>query len=320
MTTAGKFGQMIFALALFAFVFIGILLLASLIKGRRGERWQVVAFAGPALLLLAVGLLYPALNTIYQSVKDGDGKKFVGLDNYVDIFTRSEQLLVIRNTAIWVVVVPVLATSIGLLYAILVDKARGEAFAKALIFLPMAISMVGASIIWKFIYDYRTANRPQIGLLNEILVKLGIEPQQFLLDPPWNTLFLIVVMIWIQAGFAMVILSAAIKAIPDDIIEAARLDGVLGFKMFRFITLPSIRGSLVVVVTTIGIAVLKIFDIVRTMTGGQFDTSVVANEFYNQTFRFQNQGLGAALAVVLFVLVIPIIIYNVKQLRKSEGR
>ncbi len=320
MTVAEKFGQMLFALALFAFIFIGILLLASLVKGRKGERWQVVAFAGPALFLLAVGLLYPALNTIWQSLRNGDGSKFIGLQNYVDIFTRSEQLIVIRNTAVWVLLVPLLATSIGLLYAILVDKTRGEAFAKSLIFLPMAISMVGASIIWKFVYDYRPKSRPQIGLINEILVKLGIEPQQFLLDAPWNTVFLIVVMIWIQAGFAMVILSAAIKAIPDDIIEAARLDGVLGFKMFRFITLPSIRGSLVVVLTTIGIAVLKIFDIVRTMTGGQFNTSVVANEFYNQTFRFANQGLGAALAVVLFILVIPIIIYNVRQLRRAEGR
>ena len=320
MTTAGKFGEMIFAIALFAFVFIGILLLASLVKGKRGERWQVVAFAGPALLLLTVGLLYPALNTIWQSFHNGDGSKFIGLTNYVDIFTRSEQLIVIRNTAIWVLLVPSIATAIGLLYAILIDKAKGEAFAKALIFLPMAISMVGASIIWRFIYDYRPTSRNQIGLLNEILVKLGFDSKQFLLDAPWNTLFLIVVMIWIQAGFATVILSAAIKAIPDDIVEAARLDGVLGFKMFRYITLPSIRGSLVVVLTTISIAALKIFDIVRTMTGGQFNTSIVANEFYNQTFRYSNTGLGAALAVVLFILVIPIIIYNVRQLRRSEGR
>ncbi len=320
MSTAGKFGEMIFALALFAFVFVGILLLASLVKGKRGERWQIVAFAGPALLLLTVGLVYPALNTIWQSIHNADGSKFIGLTNYVDIFTRSEQLIVVRNTAIWVLLVPTLATAIGLLYAILVDKARGEAFAKALIFLPMAISMVGASIIWKFVYDYRPTSRNQIGLLNEALVKLGFDSQQFLLDAPWNTVFIIVVMIWIQAGFAMVILSAAIKAIPDDIIEAARLDGVLGFKMFRYITLPSIRGSLVVVLTTISIAALKAFDIVRTMTGGQFNTSVVANEFYNQTFRYSNTGLGAALAVVLFILVIPIIIYNVRQLRRSEGR
>jgi alpha-glucoside transport system permease protein len=319
-SAAEKFGQMFFAIGLFAFVFIGILFLASLAKGRRGERVQSLAFVGPALVLLAVGLLYPAIRTIGESFKNGDGSKFIGLDNYVNIFTSPEQLLVIRNTAVWVLLVPVFATAIGLIYALLVDKARGEAFAKALIFLPMAISMVGASIIWKFMYDYRPKTRPQIGLLNAILVKLGFDPQNFILNAPANTVFLIVIMIWIQCGFAMVILSAAIKAIPEDIIEAARLDGVQGLKMFRFITLPSIRGAVVVVLTTIGIAVLKVFDIVRTMTGGQFDTSVVANEFYNQTFRYNNTGLGAALAVVLFVLVIPFIVYNARQLRRSEGR
>ena len=320
MSTAEKFGQMFLALVLFAVVFGGILFVASLVKGRKGERYQVVAFVGPALVLLTVGLMYPAIRTIGESFKDGDGTKFVGLDNYVDIFTQSEQLIVIRNTAIWVLIVPVVATAIGLLYAILVDKARGEVFAKTLIFLPMAISMVSASVIWKFMYDYRISTRPQIGLFNAILVKLGFDSYQFLLNPPWNTLFLILILIWIQCGFAMTILSAAIKAIPDDIIEAARLDGVRGVKMFRFITVPSIRGSLVVVLTTIAIGVLKVFDIVRTMTGGQFQTSVVANEFYNQTFRYSNQGLGAALAVVLFIMVVPIIVYNVRQLRRSEGR
>ena len=212
---------------------------------------------------------------------------------------------------------PFLATGIGLIYAILIDRARGEAFAKALIFLPMAISMVGAGIIWKFVYQYKQTSRPQIGLLNGLLKALGFETQQFLLNAPLNTLMLIIVMVWIQAGFAMTVLSAAIKAIPDEIIEAAKLDGVRGFKMFRFITLPSIRAALVVVLTTIGIGTLKVFDIVRTMTGGQFDTSVVANEFYNQSFRYNAPGLGAALAVLLFVLVIPIVVYNIIQMRKE---
>jgi len=195
-----------------------------------------------------------------------------------------------------VAIVPFVATAVGLLYAVLVDKARGEAFAKALIFLPMSISLVGASIIWKFVYEYRPSFRPQIGLLNQILTKLGFDTHNFLLGDPWNTLFLVVVLVWIQAGFAMVILSAAIKAIPDDIVEAARLDGVGPLQMFRFVTLPSIRPAVIVVLTTIGIATLKIFDIVRTMTGGQFNTNIVALEFYNQSFRYQNIGLGAALA------------------------
>jgi len=151
-------------------------------------------------------------------------------------------------------------------------------------------------------------------------VWMGLDSFQFLLNRPWNNLFLIVVMIWIQAGFAMTVLSAAIKAIPDDIIEAARLDGVRSFGMFRFVTLPSIRPALIVVLTTIGIATLKVFDIVRTMTGGQFGTSVVANEFYVQAFSINNRGLGAALAVLLFILVIPIVVYNVIQLRKADVR
>ena len=183
-------------------------------------------------------------------------------------------------------------------------------------------SFVGASIIWKFVYEYRPdqGNVRQIGLLNQVLVWLGGSPHQWLVNSPWNTFFLIVVMIWIQAGFAMTVLSAAIKAIPEDIIEAARLDGVGPVGMFRYVTLPSIRPATVVVLTTIGIGTLKVFDIVRTMTGGQFDTSVVANEFYSQSFRSNNQGLGAALATLLFILVIPIVAYNIRQMRASEAR
>ena len=191
---------------------------------------------------------------------------------------------------------------------------------KILIFMPFAISFVGAGIIWKFVYEFRPdqGSIQQIGLANQVVVWLGGEPQQFLLNQPGNTFFLIVVMIWINAGFAMTVLSAAIKAIPDDITEAARLDGVSGVGMFRHVTVPSIRPALVVVLTTVAISTLKVFDIVFVMTGGQFGTSVLANEFYSQSFRQFNQGLGSALAVLLFVLVIPIIVYNVRQLRLSE--
>lgn len=216
------------------------------------------------------------------------------------------------------ILVPIAATLLGLIYAVVVDRSRFEKFAKTLIFMPMAISMVGASIIWKFMYEYKPASRPQIGLLNQTLVWLGLEPQKFLLDAPMNTFWLIVVMIWIQAGFAMTILAAAIRAIPDDVVEAARLDGVNGLELFRHITVPSIRPALVVVLTTIAIGTLKVFDIVRTMTGGRFETSVIANEFYTQALRQGDTGLGSALAVILFVLVVPIIIYNVRQLRKTE--
>ena len=212
--------------------------------------------------------------------------------------------------------VPLLAIAIGLLYAIIVDRTPVEAIAKTLIFLPMAISMVGASVIWKFVYEYKPTQAPQIGLLNQVLKSFGFETKQFLIMSPWNNLFLIVVMIWIQAGFAMTVLSAAIKAIPDEVIEAAKIDGATGWSLFRFITLPSIRSSLIMVLTTIAIAALKVFDIVRTMTGGNFGTSVVANDFYSSSFTQNQPGLGSALAVLLFILVSPIIVYNVRQLRQ----
>jgi alpha-glucoside transport system permease protein len=321
-SNAHKFVTMLEAVGLFLAVVGVILAGANRFSGRRGDRVVAAAFLFPTVALVGVGLVYPALKTIYQSFFNAAGTSYIGLDNYQKIFTDSDQLTVLRNTVLWVVIAPFVATAVGLVYAILVDKARVEALAKALIFLPMAISFVGAGIIWKFVYDFRP-DQPgvkQTGLLNEILVKLGGSPHQFLINSPWNTVFLVIVMIWIQAGFAMTVLSASIKAIPEDIVEAARLDGVGPWGMFRYVTVPSIRPALVVVLTTIGIGTLKVFDIVRTMTGGQFKTSVVANEFYSQSFRAGNQGLGAALAVLLFVLVIPIVAYNVRQLRAAEGR
>ena len=321
-TTAAKVTQMFAAIIMFAAVMGIILFLAGLARGRRSDRVVAYAYLAPTLLMVLVGLIYPGLRTIYQSFFDAAGDAFIGLGNYQTIFSDADQLTVLRNTFFWVLVTPFVATAVGLLYAVLIDRARLESFAKSLIFLPMAISFVGAAIIWKFVYEYRPnqGNVKQIGLVNQVLVWLGGEPQQWLVDSPLNSFLLIVVMIWIQAGFAMTVLSAAIKAIPDDIIEAARLDGVTSFGMFRFVTLPAIRPAVVVVLTTIGIGTLKVFDIVRTMTGGQFDTSVVANEFYSQSFRSDNQGLGAALAVLLFILVIPIVVYNIRQLRASEAR
>jgi alpha-glucoside transport system permease protein len=290
-------------------------------------------------IALVVGLIYPAAGTVVRSFQVSqaaigpDGKPIINpntgqrttelafsFDNYVRVFTDPNFQQVLLNTVWWIVLVPVVATLFGLVYAVLVDRTRFEKAAKALIFLPMAISMVGASIIWKFVYEYREAAAPQIGLANQVLVWLGLEPYQFLITAPWNTFFLIVVMIWIQAGFAMTVLSAAIKSVPDDIVEAAQIDGATGFTLFRRVTVPTIRPAIVVVITTVAMTSLKAFDIVRTMTGGNYGTSVVANEFYTQTFRQGEQGvgIGAALAVVLFVIIIPVIIYNVRQMRLSE--
>ncbi|UNX55148.1 sugar ABC transporter permease [Georgenia sp. TF02-10] len=319
-----KIGQMVLALLAFAAV-VAVLMLgarvADRVAGRTRNLWALLVFAGPALLLLGVGLIYPAGRTIVMSFMDRRSEEWVALDNYAWVLNNPESLRAFINTFWWVILTPLVATVVGLLYAILIDGKRFEKVAKSLLFMPMAISFVGAGIIWKFVYEYRGAAQDQIGLLNAVLVAVGLEPVRFLQDGPWNTFFLIFVMIWVQAGFAMVLLSAAIKAIPTDIVEAARLDGVSPWQMFRSITVPSIRPTLVVVVTTISIATLKIFDITRTMTGARFGTQVLANQMYDQSFTFGNNGIGSATAVVIFVLVIPIIVYNVRQmLRNREVR
>ncbi|GAA2237644.1 sugar ABC transporter permease [Promicromonospora sukumoe] len=308
---------MLIAIVLFV-VLMGIILFV-VDRPRNPSRWFVgFGFTGAALLLLLLGLVYPAIRTIINSFMNRNSTEFVGLDNYIVAFTEPRFLVVLGNTALWVLVAPLAATFLGLVYAYLVDKSRFEALAKGLVFLPMAISMVGASIIWKFVYEFKPAGVNQTGLLNQFIVWLGGEPQQFLIGRPLNTFLIMVVFVWIQAGFAMTLLSASIKAIPDDIVEAARLDGVSGFGMFWRITIPSIRPALVVVLTTIAMTTLKTFDIVRTMTAGQYGTSIVALEFYDQRFRQNEAGLSAALAVLLFVIVVPVIIYNVRQQRLSE--
>lgn len=299
--------------------FVGLMLVLLDRAPMKERSWgHSLLLLGPALALLAIGLVVPGIRTTLLSFMNGDSSQFVGLDNYLWMFTQPEAITVLRNTLIWVLLVPLLVTAIGLVYAVVVDKSRFEAVAKSLVFLPMAISFVGAGIIWRFVYAYRPEDANQIGLLNQFVVWLGGEPQQWLQEAPTNTLFLIVVMVWIQAGFATVVLSAAIKGIPAEIVEAARLDGATPLQMFFRVTLPSIRPALVVVLVTQSIGTLKLFDIVRTMTGGQFDTSVIANEMYNQAFRYGEAGKGAALAVFLFVLVTPIVVYQIRSLRQRR--
>ena len=234
------------------------------------------------------------------------------------MFTQPSTLNVLGNTLLWVLLTPALSTIIGLAYAVFIDKSRGEKVLKSLVFMPMAISFVGAGIIWRFIYEYRAEGFEQIGLLNQLVVWFGGEPQQWLINSPLNNVFLIIVMIWIQTGFAMVLLSAAIKAVPVERIEAAKLDGANAWQQFTNVTIPEIRGTLVVVVTTITIATLKVFDIVRAMTGGNFNTSVIANEMYTQAFNRGEFGQGSALAVVLFIMVLPIVMYNIRLMRKQK--
>ena len=310
-------GSVLWAAAIAAVLGGAFFLLDYRSKQGAGYMFQLVGFLAPAVVLLGIGLIYPTIGTTIQAFQDNRSKGFVGFDNFIWIFTQPYGIRVVLNTIVWVLIVPVLSTIFGLAYAAFIDKSRGEKVFKALVFMPMAISFVGASIIWKFVYDAKPADQAQIGLLNQIVVWFGGEPVYWLQNSPWNTFFLIVVLIWIQTGFAMVILSAAIKGVPTEQLEAAELDGTNGWQRFMNVTVPGIRSSLIVVLTTISIASLKVFDIVRTMTAGTNETSVIANEMYTQWKGFET-GRSAAFAVVLFLLVMPIIIYNARQIKKQR--
>ncbi|OAR23691.1 ABC transporter permease [Streptomyces sp. ERV7] len=299
------------------FAAVVCLLLLVLHRGRVRRRSAALILLAPALLLLMVGLLLPALRTLMLSFTGRGGEAWAGWDNYQWLFTDPQALVALRNTVAWVVLVPLTATAVGLLYAAAVVRSRFRAFALSLVLMPMAISFVGAGVVWKFVYAYRPGQVGQIGLLNEVVVAFGGEPRQWLADSPWNVLFLIVAMVWTQAGFAAVLLAGAIRAVPGELIEAARLDGACARQIFWRITMPSIRPTLIVVVLAQAIGTLKAFDIVKTMTGGQFDTDVIAHDMYNQAFRYGETGHGAALAVLLFVLVTPFVAYQVRARRRA---
>ncbi|WP_425561803.1 carbohydrate ABC transporter permease [Microbacterium awajiense] len=286
-------------------------------SGGAGSMFQLVGFLAPAILLLLVGLVVPTIQTTIGAFMNSRATEFVGLDNFIWIFSQPQNVRVIVNTIIWVLIAPIVSTAAGLAYAYFIDKTRGEKYYKILVFLPMAISFVGASIIWRFMYTPRPATSEQIGFLNQVIVWFGGEPYNFLADDPWNTLWLIVVFIWIQTGFAMVVLSAAIKGVPTEQLEAAELDGTNGWQKFFNVIVPGIRPALIVVLTTISILSLKVFDIVRTMTSGANNTSVLANEMYSQFQAFE-AGRSAAFALILFILVMPIVIYNAVQLKKQR--
>lgn len=284
-------------------------------KAGSGYLFQLIGFLSPAMFLLAIGLVYPTIATFFKAFMNARGTRFVGLENFIFVFGQEGNRVTIINTIIWVLVVPAFSTIVGLGYAVFADKARGEKILKALVFMPMAISFVGASIIWKFVYDANGAGQSQIGLLNGIIVALGGKPLDFIAIAPWNNLFLMVILIWVQTGFAMVILSAAIKGVPLEQIEAAQLDGTNAWERFINVTVPGVRSSIIVVLTTISIASLKVFDIVQTMTGGANGTNVLANAVYAQKLE---EGRASAFAVILFLLVLPIIIYNVRQMRLQK--
>lgn len=296
-------------------LFIGVGWLVSLLRPVWRDRILPWVFVGPALALLAVYLLYPAAGTVWRSLFDEKGN--LTIDNY-KILASPEFASILTNNIIWLIVATGGSVLIGLIIAGLFDRIRREALAKTLIFLPLAISLIGASVIWSFMYAWQPASSSQIGLLNALIVGLGGQPVAFLTSNPLNIFAEIVIMIWLQTGFAMVVLSAAIKGVSTEIIEAARLDGASERQLFLGVIVPMIRGSIVTVATTIAIAVLKIFDIVYVLTGGRFGDDVVAVRMFHEMFQFFNTGYAAALATVLFIAVLPIMYINLRNFRRQQ--
>ncbi|WP_108482485.1 carbohydrate ABC transporter permease [Oceaniglobus ichthyenteri] len=276
-------------------------------------------FLMPALLALGLYLAYPVVETLRLSLTDrAAGGAFVGLDNYRQMASEPKFWEALQNNFLWLLIVPAFSTMFGLLAAQLTDKIGWGAIAKSLIFMPMAISFVGAAVIWKLVYDTRPIDQEQIGIMNAIYLSLGgAEPIQWLTIPFWNSILLMVVLIWIQTGFAMVILSAALRGIPEETVEAAIVDGAGPFQVFFKIKIPQIASTIVVVWTTITIVVLKVFDIVFAMTNGQWETQVLANYMYDKLFRANDWGVGSASAMVIMLLVSPILIWNVYNARKE---
>jgi alpha-glucoside transport system permease protein len=292
------------------------------LPSRLSEGVRPYVFVGPALVILSVFLVYPVINTIVLSFKDSQSVEFVGLDNFRFVFTDDSMLRAIRNTAGWIVIVPLVAVSIGLAFATLADRLRrGEAVAKSMIFLPMAISFAGAAITWRLIYAFRPADfGTNIGLLNGITLGLGNQPVDWIGTQPWNNLLLMVIMVWMQTGFAMVVLSAAIKSIPASILEAARIDGASEMQVFRWVIVPTILPTIVVVTTYMVINAMKVFDIVFIIGNAENNgTEVIAERMLDWFFISNNNGRGAAIAVVLFIAVIPVMYWNVRRFREQEA-
>jgi alpha-glucoside transport system permease protein len=279
-------------------------------------------FLGPALLLLTVYLVYPVIATVYLSFYDRTGSNFVGFGNYRWAFFDDGFRQSIFNNIMWLAVVPAACTFFGLVIAVMTDRIWWGNIAKSIVFMPMAISFVGASVIWKFIYEYRGEGQVQIGLLNAIVEFFGGSPEVWISMPFWNNFFLMAILIWIQTGFAMVILSAALRGIPEETVEAAVIDGANGWQIFWKILVPQIWGTIAVVWTTITILVLKVFDIVLTMTNGQWNTMVLANLMFDWMFRGGgDSGRSAVIALVIMAAVTPIMIWNIRQAnREMEGR
>lgn len=312
---------------------------APVMRQSRGTPWLYLL---PALIIMTFFILYPMINTVGLSFRNADGTASAAstcregqpcwgvwenyryaLTNELDTGNASTLLESFwvssyGNTIKWLLVMVIGTVGIGLVFSVLVDRIKKEALAKSIIFMPMAISFVGAGVIWKFVYNYGTS-QVQIGILNAAITKLGLEPVAWLSKIPINTLMLIIVGIWMWTGFCMTMLSSAIKAIPEEIIEASRIDGASNFNIFTRIQVPIIAPTIVVVVTTMVINVLKLFDIVYVMTGGNFKTNVIATRMYTEMYTNAQYGRGTAIAVILILLIVPFIVMNIRRFTKQEA-
>lgn len=286
-------------------------------------RVKPYAYLLPALAAIGLFLIYPALRTIMLSFANATSTEWVGFENYTDLLANNDFRITLINTLLWIIIVPAFTVALGLGVAVLADRLnpRGEKLSKSIIFLPMAISGVAAAAIWRFVYETRPEGQTQIGLLNAIVTALGADPVSWLQFDRFriNSLLLMVILIWGQVGFAMVLLSAAIKGVPDDTIEAARIDGANERQIFSRVVVPQIWGTIITVFVTVLIGVMKIFDVVYVMTGGNFNTNVIAVRFFQELILNGNAGRAAAIVVMLMIAVIPVMIYQVRHYRAEEA-
>ncbi len=283
------------------------------------SRLATLAWLSPALVLLGVFLVYPVANTIRLSFFSGrDMSTFVGVDNYLYLFTHPETIIVFRNNLLWLVFFTAATVSIGLVLAVLANQVRYEAVAKAIIFVPMAVSFTAAAVIWRFMYIYRAPQFEQTGVLNAFLATLGFDPIPWITSTSLNNYALIAAGIWMWTGFALVVVSAGLKGIPTEVLEAARVDGATETQIFWRVILPMLRSVLLVVAVTLTINSLKVFDLVYVMTFGNYQTDVLANRMFKEMFTFGNFGRASAVAVVLLFAIVPLMLLNIRRFKREE--
>jgi alpha-glucoside transport system permease protein len=299
-----------------------ITLIEGLLRTIPGQRQTTIRpwlWLGPCLAFLLFYWIYPALETLRISFLGPNSENVVGLANYQRFFTDLNTLSALKNNVIWLIFATGLTVGLGLVIAVLTDRVPYESLAKALVFLPMAISMVAAGVIWRFMYTYQPPGQPQTGTLNAFVTALGGQPQAWLVNQPLNTFAMIFAFVWMWTGFCMVILSAALKGISTEILEAARVDGATELQVFRGIIVPMLGPTLAVVTTTMAITVLKLFDLVYVMTNGNFDTEVIANRMYKEMFNVHDFGRASSIAIVLLLAIVPVMLFNLRQFRAQEA-